>query len=228
MATLHADERSPTLPRLVRLRRRLDDWRVSEHLRRTERALREADSTDLTAEERATRERHLDHLREYRARGEFPRNHHYRGRRPVFVDDAGTHCAVGYLLHEDGRPDLVRAARERDNTLHVEDLPDDDPVVAWGETNGFGRAELARVQPTYPEAVQFATSCGPVPCWLAGVFASLVGLAVVGTVEWVGYRLCGAWFPDNALKRKSALAYLTTLALLLGPLVALLMYALFP
>ena len=146
----------------------------------------------------------------------------------MFVDGSGTRCAVGYLLREGGRTDLVRTARERDNTLHVEDLPDDDPVVAWGETNGFTRAELARVQPTYPEAVQFATSCGPVPCWLAGVFASLVGLAVAGTVEWVGYRLCGGWFPDNALKHKSALAYLTTLALLLGSLVALLTYALFP
>jgi MFS family permease len=60
------------------------------------------------------------------------------------------------------------------------------------------------------------------------VLASVVGLAAAGAVEWVGYRLCGEWFPDNALKRRGALAYLSVLALLLAPLVALLTYALFP
>lgn len=218
----------PQVPRLGRLQRRIDDWRVREHLRRTERALRDADTSDLSTEQRARRERHLDRLCAYRERGQFPRNREAEGRTPVFVDGSGTHCAVGHLLREDGRTDLVRAARERDNTLRVEALPDGDPVVRWAERNGFTRAELARIQPSYPHAVEFATTCGPVPCWLAGVVASVVGLAVAGAVEWVGYRLCGEWFPDNALKRRGALAYLTTLALLLAPLVALLVYALFP
>ncbi|MFC7226192.1 hypothetical protein N0B31_02155 [Salinirubellus salinus] len=228
MATLPAAERSPSLRRLARFRRRVDDWRIREHLRRTEWALRRADVDGLTADQRAGRERNLDRLREYRARGQFPRNRHHERRTPVFVDDSGTHCAVGHLLREDERSDLVRPVRERNNTLRVEDLPADDPVVAWGAANGFTRAELARIQPAYPEAVQFATDCGPVPCWLAGVLASVVGLAAAGAVEWVGYRLCGEWFPDNALKRRGALAYLSVLALLLAPLVALLTYALFP
>lgn len=218
----------PQVPRLGRLQRRIDDWRVREHLRRTERALRDADTSDLSTEQRARRERHLDRLHEYRERGQFPQNHHHDGRTPVFVDDSGTHCAVGHLLREDGRTDLVRAVRERDNTLRVETLPDDDPVIEWGAANGFTRAELARIQPSYPETVEFATTCGPVPCWLAGALASVLGVAAAGTAEWVGYRLCGEWFPENALKRRGALAYLTALNLLLAPTLALLVYALFP
>ena len=88
--------------------------------------------------------------------------------------------------------------------------------------------EAARVQPTYPTGIQFATTCGPVPCWLAGGFASLVGLAAAGAVEYVGYRLVGDAFPDNALKRRATLAYLTALALFVAPLVGLVAFALFP
>lgn len=228
MATRPDAERPPILPRLAGLRRRIDDSRIREHLRRTERALREADTTDLTEARRAGRERHLDRLTEYRERGQFPRNRRHPERTPVFVDDSGTHCAVGHLLREDGRAPLVRTVVERENTVRIEDLPEDDPVVRWAEANGFTRRELARIQPSYPEAVQFATDCGPVPCWLAGVLASTVGLALAGAAEWVGYRLCGEWFPDNALKRRGALAYLTALNLLLAPTLSLLVYALFP
>lgn len=226
MATRTAVRRpgGPRYGRLDALRTRLDDWRVREHLRRTERALRAA-ATDERAD---ARPRHLDRLREYRERGEFPRNRHARERSPVFVDDSGTHCAVGYLLHEDGRADLVREVVERENTVRVEDLPDDDPVLDWAEANGLSREDLARIQPSYGPAVRFATTCGPVSCAIAAVLASVAGLVVAGALEWVGYRLCGRWFPDNALKRRSAVAYLTVLNLLLAPLLATLVYALFP
>jgi len=210
--------------RLEALRTRLDDWRVREHLGRTERALRAA-PTDERAEARA---RQLDRLREYRERGEFPRNRHVSERSPVFVDDSGTHCAVGYLLREDGRADLVREVVERDNTVRVEDLADDDPVLDWAETNGLSREDLARIQPGYGFGVRLATTCGPMSCEVAAVVASAAGIAVAGALEWVGYRLCGRWFPDNTLKRRSAVAYLTVLNLLLAPLLATLVYALFP
>ena len=224
-----AFERSPSRPagRLDRLRRNVDDVRICEHLRRAESALRSADH-DLSPERRRRRERHLDRLAAYRERGEFPTNRRHAGRTPLFVGDDGTPCAMAHLLLEDGREDLVAAVMAAEPTARIEELPDDHPVVEWVEANGLTRAEAARIQPAYPEGVQFATTCGPLPCWLAGAFASAVGLAAAGTLEYVGYRLAGDAFPDNALKRRATLSYLTVLALFVAPLVALVVFALFP
>ena len=209
------------------LRRTVDDARIREHLRRTETALRDADH-DLTPERRRRRERHLDRLADYRERGNFPTNRHRPDRTPLFVGDDGTPCAMASLLREDGREDLIAAVMAAEPTVRIEGLPDDHPVVEWAEANGLTRAEAARVQPTYPTGIQFATTCGPVPCWLAGGFASLVGLAAAGAVEYVGYRFAGDAFPDNPLKRRATLAYLTALALFVAPLVGLVAFALFP
>ena len=222
-------ERSPsrTAGRLDRLRRNVDDIRIREHLRRAESALRNTDY-DLSPERQRRRERHLDRLAAYRERGEFPTNRTEAERVPLFVGDDGTPCAMAYLIRKDGREDLVEAVTTTEPTARIEELPDGHPVVEWVEANGLTRAEAARVQPTYPEGVQFATTCGPLPCWLAGAFASAVGLATAGALEYVGYRLAGDAFPDNALKRRATLSYLTVLALFVAPLVALVVFALFP
>lgn len=209
-------------------RRRLDDVRVREHLRRTETALRATDTGGLDEDRRRRRERALDRLAAYRERGEFPRNRSVADRVPLFVGDDGTPCAVAHLLLEDGRDDLVAAVMAEDPTVALEDLPDDHPVVAWVEANGLTRGEAARIQPTYPDGVQFATTCGPVPCWLAGAVAAAVGAGAFAAVEYVGYRVAAETFPDNALKRRGLVGYLTVLNLFLAPLLALLLFALFP
>jgi hypothetical protein len=231
MATTMSEsfERSCSRPadRLDRLRRAVDDVRVREHLRRAESALRSAEY-DLSPERRRRRERHLDRLAAYRARGEVPANRSEPERVPLFVGDDGTPCAMAHLLGEDGREDLVTAVMAEEPTVRIEDLPDDHPVVEWVEANGLTREEAARIQPAYPSGVQFATTCGPVPCWVAGAMASVVGLAAAGAIEYVGYRLVDDTFPDNALKRRATLSYLTVLALFVAPLVALVVFALFP
>jgi hypothetical protein len=222
-------ERSSSRPadRSERLCRVVDDVRVRAHLRRAESALRSAEH-DLSPERRRRRERHLDRLAAYRARGEVPANRSEPERVPLFVGDDGTPCAMAHLLGEDGREDLVTAVMAEEPTVRIEDLPDDHPVVEWVEANGLTREEAARIQPTYPGGVQFATTCGPVPCWVAGAVASVVGLAAAGAIEYVGYRLVDDAFPDNALKRRATLSYLTVLALFVAPLVALVVFALFP
>ena len=228
--TIHETfERSSSRPadRLDRLRRAVDDVRVRAHLRRAESALRSADH-DLSPERRRRRERHLDRLAAYRERGEFPTNWTKAERVPLFVGDDGTPCAMAHLLGADGREDLVTAVLAEEPTVRIEDLPDDHPVDEWVEANGLTREEAARIQPTYPGGVQFATTCGPVPCWVAGAVASVVGLAAAGAIEYVGYRLVDDAFPDNALKRRATLSYLTVLSLFVAPLVALVVFALFP
>lgn len=134
---------------------------------------------------------------------------------------------MAYLLREDGREDLVESVMATEPTLRLEAV-EDGPLVEWVERNGLTMDEAARIQPTYPDAVAFATDCGPVSCGAAWAVASLVGVAVAGCSEYVGYRLTSGLFPENALKRRATLGYLTVMNLLLLPLVALLVFALFP
>lgn len=221
-------ETPPPGNRLDALHRRLDDVRIREHLHRTEAALRHADHDHLTADQRRRRGATLDSLAAYRERGEFPRNRSEPRRTPLFVGSDGTPCAMAYLMREDGREDLVADVMAEDPTVAIETLPADHPVIEWVEANGLTREEAARVQPTYPDGVQFATTCGSVPCWLAGAFAATVGAGVFAAVEYVGYRVASDLFPDNALKRRGLLGYLTLLNLFLAPFLALLLFALFP
>lgn len=214
--------------RLDALRRRLDDARIREHLRRTEADLRDADHDHLTPEQRRRRAIALERLTAYRETGEFPRNHSVPERTPLFVGDEGTPCAMASLAREDGREDLVAEVMAADPTVALEDLPPAHPLVEWVEASGLTRAEAARIQPTYPEGVQFATTCGSVPCWVAGALATVVGTGVFAAAEYAGYRLVADLFPENALKRRGLLGYLTVMNLFLAPFLALLLFALFP
>jgi hypothetical protein len=217
--------------RLAAAHRAVERFRIREHLRRTERALRRADCAGLTPDQRRRREHHLDRLRAYWQRGRFPSNHAESGRAPAFVSsDDGILCAVANLLEPD-RPELVARTAEAANTVRVE-TAEGTPLAGaldeWAAHNGFTRAELARVQPSYPHSVQFATTCGPVACWVAGAACALVGSAVFAATEWFGYRLVGEWFPTKPLKRRAALGYATAMNGFLAVFLALVLYALFP
>lgn len=209
------------------LRRAVDDVRVRAHLRRTERGLRAADTDHLSAEQRRRRERHLDRLREYRERGAFPTNRVAAERVPCFVGANDVPCALAALLLADGREDLVERVAATDNTVRIEDCTDEE-LLAWLDENGLTRAEAARVQPAYDVGVHFVTDCGPVSCSAAKVLLGLLGAIVFAGLEAVGYRIASGAFPDNVLKRRATLGYLTVLNLLLVPLLVAVTFALLP
>ena len=124
--------------------------RVRTHLAAVEAELRAADVSALTPAQRNARARHVAVLREYREAGVFPHNHVAPGQRTaVFVDEHGTHCAVGYLLARDGRHDLVETIRSRRNTATVHELADEPQLVAWLDEAGLTLDEAARIQPRY-------------------------------------------------------------------------------
>lgn len=204
----------------------LDDRRIQAHLRRTERALRDVDP-DLPPEKRRRRAEALDHIRDYWQRGRFPTNEQSTERVPCFVGANGEPCAMAYLLQQDGRDDLVREVMAEDPTLRFEDV-EDGPLVDWVEERGLTPEEAARIQPSYPHAVHFATDCGPLPCLLVQAVVALLGVGLFAGLERVGYRLADDAFPDNALKRRAAFGYLTVLNVFLAPALALLLYALVP
>ena len=82
---------------------RLGKLSTSFHLWCAELELRLADTSDLSPGHRQARERNLALLREYRQRGEFPRNDHDPEHAcPCFIDAEGRQCAVACLMHASG------------------------------------------------------------------------------------------------------------------------------
>jgi hypothetical protein len=124
--------------------------RIQHHLERVEQGLRSSEPFGLSPAQRQARARQLDRLREYRLAGEFPRNVEAPGlRTPVFQDDRGVLCAVGYLLAIDGRRDLVeRVARTR-NLARIPELADEPGLLEWLHENGLSVDEAAWIQPSY-------------------------------------------------------------------------------
>ena len=75
-----------------------------EHVRMRDHLAHVADvlaHAPATAEERGPMRRTLlGHLDRYIARGVTPENTHFGFRTPVFIDDAGRICAVGFLIEQ--------------------------------------------------------------------------------------------------------------------------------
>jgi len=117
---------------VLTVRRWLTALRVRAHLRRTERALRRADTRHLDPRQRRRREAALDALRGYRERGAVSTNEGANERAPQFVGANGVPCAVAALALADGEADLVEQVAARENDLRVEDLPGDPARASTG------------------------------------------------------------------------------------------------
>lgn len=114
-----------------------------------------------TRPELATRRAELlGYLDDYIAKGITPANTHLPWRSPVFIDDSGAICAVGYLIERSvGRALPERIAREQRYEF-LEDIAANMPEVsAWIASSGFTLEELASIQPAYsePEARTWVT-----------------------------------------------------------------------
>jgi hypothetical protein len=122
--------------------------RIRRWLSHVEAFLRSREVSHLSASQRMRRAVHLQHLHEYWKAGRFPHNHVRPGLMPVFIDEHGTACAVGYLLLEGGAAELARQIA-RDQLLAR--LPEiHSPALArWAVENGFRVEELALIQPSY-------------------------------------------------------------------------------
>lgn len=91
----------------------------------------------------------LNALWDYIEAGDFPKYFkHEDARRPCFIDDAGTLCAVGHLIAvSEGRKEAERINR----LFRFEYLLKmaDEGLTAWQQNSGFSMKELAMIQPTY-------------------------------------------------------------------------------
>ena len=124
--------------------------RIQRHLARVEAELTGVDVSHLPPEVQAARTEQIRVLRDYRERGLFPRNLDVpRGKVPVFVDDRGVHCAVGYLMHRSGADDLVDRIASTRNLARVPELVDEPGLAEWLSSVGLSVEEAARIQPAY-------------------------------------------------------------------------------
>ena len=106
----------------------------------------------------ARRQELLGYLGDYIAKGTTPKNRHLGERSPVFIDDGGQICAVGYMIEQSAG----RALPERITRSHrfdfIEDIAAAMPEVrAWVASSGLSLDEIASIQPGYqgPEIDQW-------------------------------------------------------------------------
>lgn len=122
--------------------------RIAEHLHRVAERLAARPLKDSASASAQHRRMLLDTLSAYADRGRFPMNLAAPGRTPVFIDDAGTACAVGQLMISSGHAELAHRIHHEMNLAYIKDisLPE---VEDWASTHGFSLDELAWIQPTY-------------------------------------------------------------------------------
>lgn len=94
----------------------------------------------------------LEAFQTYIDKGTTPRNVDLPWRTPVFIDEEGTICAVGYLIQStEGRelPEKIASAHRFD---FIEDIAQAMPEVRhWVDDSGFTLEEIQTIQPAYAE-----------------------------------------------------------------------------
>ena len=172
--------------------------RLQEHFRTVERELLTGDVSHLTPAQRTARSHHIEVLHAYAESGVFPKNTNHPGRRvPYFEDRYGTLCAVGYLIAESGRSDIVDAVANMMNNATVLEIAAQHqlgPVLAdWLREAGLTLDEAQRIQPAYA----FVPSEDEITSVYAVGSVLIDGVAVVSAVLNIadqpnGSRLLGA------------------------------------
>lgn len=141
--------------------------RLRAHFAVVLRELRAADVSRLSATQRAARADLIARLEQYAAAGRFPHNHVVaRSSVPVFRDEHGTLCAMGFLIASTGRDDIVEDVVREANLARIPALARDARLAAWLDSTGLTVAEAARIQPAYepcpPGAPEPRFGCWPV------------------------------------------------------------------
>ncbi|PHQ32955.1 ankyrin repeat domain-containing protein [Rhodopirellula bahusiensis] len=110
--------------------------------------LNAADISDLSRSQLDQRSANIQRLRDYMVEGDFPQNIFVPGRRPVFIDPWGTHCAVGHLIATSGHADLAQRIN-REHRLDVLKNIQTEGLGEWQLASGLRLDELVLIQPHY-------------------------------------------------------------------------------
>ena len=180
-----------------------EDLRIATHLAYVETLLRSRNASHLPTHLQHARKHNLNLLREYRLRGEFPRNYDRAERRPCFIDRDRRICAVGYLVEQTAGRDVAEGVNESYKYAYISEMEGNN-IAAWVANSGFTLEEVATIQPTYAFRVNPST-VGIVAGW-EGLLnrdfmpSLLYGVPAATTQSGFGNGLYGGLFLDLALK----------------------------
>lgn len=119
---------------------------IQAHLAFTELRLRTKKSNTDNYPQRLSA---LNVLHNYWVEGVFPKNtYESNKRKPVFIDNNGTYCAVGYLMANTGYSELANDIDKKNKFALVEDINDSN-VDTWLNDFGLTKNEAALIQPGY-------------------------------------------------------------------------------
>ncbi|AEV33126.1 hypothetical protein Oweho_2152 [Owenweeksia hongkongensis DSM 17368] len=127
---------------------------IQQHLYLVHAELSQRSVENLTLEQKQNRASSLVDLYKYAKRGLFPNNITHKGRRPIFIDGFGVHCAVGFLIKESGHPELSKHISANMNDAYLLDMRDSE-LNNWVSQSGFTAEELAWIQPGYFQPIDY-------------------------------------------------------------------------
>jgi|TARA_B110000037_G_scaffold204076_1_gene247731 hypothetical protein len=113
--------------------------------------LKKKDVSHMNDLQKSNRRDHITGLEKYMHRGIFPINTLWVGRRPVFIDSVGTHCAVGKLIYNSGFEKLAKKINDEHQLSYLNAIKTQG-LVKWQENSGLALDELALIQPSYAPA----------------------------------------------------------------------------
>jgi hypothetical protein len=125
-----------------------DAGRIQLHLNLVIKHLRSNPPSYLNTAQRVNRRYLLARLQQYADQKVFPVNKYHTSRQPYFVDDIGTHCAVGQMISLSGHQHLVDKIRKAHNYDYIEDIKTEG-IREWAIEFGFTIEELKWIQPAY-------------------------------------------------------------------------------
>lgn len=121
---------------------------VRTHLAEVLGVLSDAPTTQLSCDQLTARQELVAVLADYAQQGRFPINYYRKARIPVFIDEHGTYCAVGYLIRHTGHDVLARRIAAVDNYAWVREITDRE-LSTWQAASGFTLDELKLIQGAY-------------------------------------------------------------------------------
>ncbi|MFT5822983.1 MAG: hypothetical protein ACI8ZM_004240 [Crocinitomix sp.] len=126
-----------------------ENLRVKCHLLYVSYVLRQKNCTHLSEKQQRKRVKALDLLQQYALAGKYPKNKSEKpARKPCFIDDEGTICAVGYLLESTQGRTVAEAVNNEYQYAEIYDM-DVTFIADWAIENGLTLEECAMIQPTY-------------------------------------------------------------------------------
>ena len=128
---------------------------VRAHLAQVLGVLSDAPTMHLSNEQLVSRKELIAVLADYARQGRFPINYHRLERIPVFIDEHGTHCAVGYLMQHTGHEAMARRIAAANNYAWVREIAEPG-LAAWQQASGFSLEELKLIQGAYDFYIQDA------------------------------------------------------------------------